>query len=52
MDLHDSQIFEGEKLMEWGDVGTTILVDASNGVGGHTDWVEKDSFLELIFHVE
>ena len=27
MDLHDQKIFEGEKLMEWGDVGTTILVD-------------------------
>lgn len=49
MDLHDQKIFEGEKLMEWGDVGTTILVDASNGVGGHTDWVEKDSFFRTHF---
>jgi len=49
MDLHDQQIFEGEKNMEWGDVGTTILVDASNGVGGHTDWVEKDSFFRTHF---
>ena len=49
MDLHDQKIFEGKKLMEWGDVGTTILVDASNGVGGHTDWVEKDSFFRTHF---
>jgi hypothetical protein len=49
MDLHDQGIFEGEKNMEWGDVGTTILVDASNGVGGFTDWVEKDSFYRTHF---
>ena len=49
MDLHDQKIFEGEKNMEWGDVGTTILVDASNGVGGFTDWVEKDSFYRTHF---
>jgi hypothetical protein len=49
MDLHDQKIFEGEKNMEWGDVGTTILVDASNGVGGHTDWIEKDSFYRTHF---
>ena len=49
MDLHDQKIFDGEKLMEWGNVGTTILVDASNGVGGHTDWIEKDSFYRTHF---
>ena len=35
IDLHDQEIFEGNKSMEWGDCGTTILVDASNGVGGN-----------------
>ena len=49
MDLHDQKIFDGEKLMEWGNVGTTILVDASNGVGGYTDWIEKDSFYRTHF---
>ncbi len=49
IDLHDQDIFEGKKSMEWGDSGTTILVDASNGVGGYTDWVEKDSFFRNHF---
>lgn len=49
MDLHDQEIFEGVKQMEWGDVGTTILVDADNGVGGFTDWTDKESFLRTHF---
>lgn len=49
MELHDQQIFEGTKQMEWGDIGTTILVDASNGIGGQTDWVEEDSFFRQNF---
>ena len=35
--------------MEWGDCGTTILVDASNGIGGYTDWIDKDSFFRKNF---
>lgn len=49
MDLHDQEIFEGQKLMEWGDVGTTILVDANNGINGYTDWVDENSFLRSNF---
>lgn len=49
MDLHDQEIFDGVKQMEWGDIGTTILVDADNGVGGFTDWTNKDSFLRTHF---
>lgn len=49
MDLHDQDIFDGVKQMEWGDVGTTILVDADNGVGGFTDWTESDSFFRTHF---
>lgn len=48
-DLHDQEIFTGNKSMEWGDIGTTILVDASNGVGGQTDWVNEDSFFRQNF---
>ena len=48
-DLHDQEIFTGNKSMEWGDIGTTILVDASNGVGGQTDWTEEDSFFRQNF---
>lgn len=49
LDLYDQEIFNGNKLPEWGDIGTTILVDASNGVGGQTDWVEEDSFFRQNF---
>jgi hypothetical protein len=52
MDLHDADIFEGKKLIEWGDVGTTILIDADNGVGGDTDgYLEKDSFFRYYFPI-
>ena len=49
IDLHEQGIFEGDKIMEWGDSGTTILVDASNGVGGYTDWVDNNSFFRTNF---
>jgi hypothetical protein len=49
IDLHDQEIFDGVKQMEWGDCGTTILVDASNGVGGHTDWTDENSFFRQNF---
>jgi len=49
MDLHAQGIFEGNPANEWGDIGTTIIVDASNGVGGFTDWTADDSFLRKHF---
>jgi len=49
LDLHDQNIFEGKKSMEWGDCGTTILVDADNGIGGFTDWSDEDSFFRKNF---
>ena len=49
IDLHDQGIFEGKKSMEWGDCGTTILVDASNGIGGNTDWTDEESFFRKNF---
>ena len=49
VDLHDSQIFEGNRDYNWGDIGATYLVDASNGVGGNTDWVNEDSFFRKTF---
>ena len=49
VDLYDSQIFEGDRDFNWGDIGTTYLVDASNGVGGNTDWIKKDSFFRKTF---
>jgi hypothetical protein len=48
-DLWEQKIFEGNKSNEWGDTGTTIIVDAANGVGGFTDWTEENSFLRFNF---
>ena len=48
-DLWEQKIFEGNKANEWGDIGTTIIVDAANGVGGFTDWTEENSFLRFNF---
>jgi hypothetical protein len=48
-DLWHQNIFEGNNTPEWGDIGTTIIVDASNGVGGFTDWTDENSFLRKHF---
>lgn len=48
-DLHRQQIFEGNAQNEWGSIGTTIIVDASNGIGGFTDWTDENSFLRQHF---
>ena len=50
LDLYDQEIFEGDPDFSWGDIGTTFIVDAANGVGGQVDWLDKDSFLRKIFH--
>jgi hypothetical protein len=49
MDLWEQGIFKGNNQPEWGDIGTTIIVDASNGVGGFTDWTDENSFLRQHF---
>jgi hypothetical protein len=49
-DLWEQGIFEGNNLVEWGDIGTTIIVDAANGIGGNTDWLDEDSFLRKNFY--
>jgi hypothetical protein len=43
------KIFEGNNDINWGDIGSTYLVDADNGVGGFTDWTDKDSFFRKHF---
>lgn len=48
-DLWEQQIFTGNNSIEWGDIGTTIIIDAANGVGGFTDWTEENSFLRKHF---
>ena len=48
-DLWEQGMFEGNNSTEWGDIGTTIIIDAANGVGGFTDWTEENSFLRQHF---
>jgi hypothetical protein len=48
-DLWEQGIFEGNNQPEWGDIGTTIMVDAVNGVGGNVDWKDENSFLRQHF---
>jgi len=50
LDLHDSGIFEGKKEFNWGDIGSTFLVDATNGVGGEVDYLEEASFFRSKFY--
>ena len=49
VDLYDSKIFEGNRDYNWGDIGTTYVVDADNGVGGNIDWKNEDSFFRKTF---
>ena len=48
-DLWEQKIFKGKNTNEWGDIGTTIIIDAANGIGGFTDWTEENSFLRQHF---
>lgn len=48
-DLWEEGIFKGNNSIEWGDIGTTIIIDAANGVGGFTDWTDENSFLRKHF---
>ena len=48
-DLYDSKIFAGNKDINWGDIGSTYLVDADNGVGGFTDWTDENSYYRKHF---
>jgi len=50
VDLYDAGIFEGDRDYNWGDIGTTIIVDAANEVGGKVDWLDKDSFFRKNFY--
>jgi len=42
--------FYDEISMEWGDNGSTYLVDACNGFNGEVDWEDENSLLRKTFH--
>jgi hypothetical protein len=50
IDLWEQGIFEGDGDMNWGDIGSTFVVDACNGVGGNTDLEDETSFYRQRFH--
>jgi hypothetical protein len=50
IDLWEQGIFEGDSDMNWGDIGSTFVVDACNGVGGNTDLKDETSFYRQRFY--
>jgi hypothetical protein len=50
MDLWEQQIFEGSNDKNWGDIGTTYVIDACNGVGGKSDIEDESSLFRSAFH--
>jgi len=49
-DLHKQNIFEGNPDFNYGDIGSTYVVDAMNGIGGVVDWFVEESFFRRTFH--
>ena len=50
IDLHKQNIFEGNGDYNWGDIGSTYVVDACNGIGGPNDLDNEDSFYRKNFY--
>ncbi len=50
VDLYKQNIFQGNGDYNWGDIGTTYLVDACNGVGGPNDLDDENSFFRKTFY--
>jgi hypothetical protein len=50
LDLYKQGVFEGNCDLNWGDIGSTYIVDACNGVGGPNDLENEDSFYRTHFY--
>jgi len=50
VDLYNQKIFDGNPDFNWGDIGTTYLVDACNGVGGPNDLEDETSLFRNKFY--
>ena len=50
VDLHTQNIFDGNPDYNWGDIGTTYIVDACNGIGGPNDLNDDESFFNKTFY--
>ena len=49
IDLYEQYIFEGTSDYNWGDIGSTYLIDPCNGIGGQSDVDSDDSFYRTHF---
>ena len=50
IDLHKQHIFDGNSDYNWGDIGSTYLVDACNGIGGPNNLEDESSFFRSTFY--
>ena len=50
IDLYKQNIFTGNGDYNWGDIGTTYLVDPCNGIGGPSDVSDDNSFYRTHFY--
>jgi len=50
IDLHKQGIFEGDNDYNWGDIGTTYVVDPCNGVGGQSTMGDENGFYRTHFY--
>jgi hypothetical protein len=50
IDLHKQKIFEGNGDYNWGDIGSTYVVDACNGIGGPNNIDNEESFYRKKFY--
>lgn len=50
IDLYNQKIFEGNGDYNWGDIGTTYVVDPCNGIGGPSDLDNDKSFYRTTFY--
>ncbi len=50
IDLYKQGIFEGNPDYNWGDIGSTYVIDACNGIGGPNDLENENSFYRTHFY--
>ena len=50
IDLYKQNIFGGNGDYNWGDIGSTYVVDPCNGIGGQSDIDNEDSFYRKNFY--
>lgn len=49
VDLYDQGIFEGNRDYNWGDIGSTYVVDPCNGIGGQSGVDDMNGFYQTNF---